>query len=32
LDYWYRKRMSKVYTQRALAQLAGIEPATLSSA
>jgi 4-hydroxybenzoyl-CoA reductase subunit beta len=25
LDYWYRKRMAKVYTQRALAQLAGIE-------
>ena len=24
LDYWYRKRMAKVYTQRALAQLAGI--------
>jgi 4-hydroxybenzoyl-CoA reductase subunit beta len=26
LDYWYRKRMAKVYTQRALAQLAGLEP------
>ena len=25
LDYWYRKRMAKVYTQRALARLAGIE-------
>jgi 4-hydroxybenzoyl-CoA reductase subunit beta len=25
LDYWYRKRMAKVYTQRALAQLAGME-------
>ncbi|MBM2806230.1 MAG: 4-hydroxybenzoyl-CoA reductase [Deltaproteobacteria bacterium] len=25
LDYWYRKRMAKVYTQRALAHLAGIE-------
>jgi len=25
LDYWYRKRMAKVYTQRALAKLAGIE-------
>ena len=24
LDYWYRKRMAKVYTQRALAQVAGI--------
>jgi len=24
LDYWYRKRMAKVYTQRALAQLAGL--------
>jgi 4-hydroxybenzoyl-CoA reductase subunit beta len=23
LDYWYRKRMAKVYTQRALAKLAG---------
>jgi 4-hydroxybenzoyl-CoA reductase subunit beta len=23
LDYWYRKRMAKVYTQRALAQVAG---------
>jgi 4-hydroxybenzoyl-CoA reductase subunit beta len=25
MDYWYRKRMAKVYTQRALASLAGIE-------
>jgi 4-hydroxybenzoyl-CoA reductase subunit beta len=25
LDYWYRKRMAKVYTQMALAQLAGLE-------
>jgi 4-hydroxybenzoyl-CoA reductase subunit beta len=25
LDYWYRKRMAKVYTQRALVQLAGLE-------
>lgn len=25
LDYWYRKRMTKVYTTRALAQLAGLE-------
>lgn len=25
LDYWYRKRMAKVYTQRALAQVAGIK-------
>ncbi|HEX7232420.1 MAG TPA: FAD binding domain-containing protein [Candidatus Binatia bacterium] len=24
LDYWYRKRMAKVYTQRALASLAGL--------
>ena len=24
LDYWYRKRMAKVYTQRALARVAGI--------
>jgi 4-hydroxybenzoyl-CoA reductase subunit beta len=24
LDYWYRKRMAKVYTQRALAQVAGL--------
>jgi 4-hydroxybenzoyl-CoA reductase subunit beta len=24
LDYWYRKRMAKVYTQRALAEVAGI--------
>jgi 4-hydroxybenzoyl-CoA reductase subunit beta len=28
LDYWYRKRMAKVYTQRALAQVAGIEEKT----
>ena len=25
LDYWYRKRMAKVYTQRALATVAGLE-------
>ena len=25
LDYWYRKRMAKVYTQRALAQAAGLK-------
>jgi CO/xanthine dehydrogenase FAD-binding subunit len=25
LDYWYRKRMANVYTQRALAQVAGAE-------
>ncbi|HXV83236.1 MAG TPA: FAD binding domain-containing protein [Candidatus Binatia bacterium] len=25
LDYWYRKRMAKVYTQRALAKVAGLE-------
>jgi 4-hydroxybenzoyl-CoA reductase subunit beta len=25
LDYWYRKRMAKVFTQRALAQVAGLE-------
>src|SRR5262245_22049506 len=25
LDYWYRKRMAKVYTQRALAHVAGLE-------
>ncbi|MBI2531644.1 MAG: hypothetical protein HYW03_05415, partial [Deltaproteobacteria bacterium] len=25
LDYWYRKRMAKVFTLRALAQLAGLE-------
>ena len=25
LDYWYRKRMAKVFTQRALAQAAGLE-------
>ena len=31
MDYWYRKRMAKVYTRRALAQLAGIELATSSS-
>jgi len=24
LDYWYRKRMAKVYTLRALAQVAGL--------
>lgn len=29
LDYWYRKKMAKVYTQRALASLAGL---TLSDA
>jgi CO/xanthine dehydrogenase FAD-binding subunit len=23
LDYWYRKKMAKVYTQRALARVAG---------
>lgn len=28
LDYWYRKRMAKVYTQRALAQVAGLEQKT----
>jgi 4-hydroxybenzoyl-CoA reductase subunit beta len=27
LDYWYRKRMAKVFTQRVLAQVAGLEPA-----
>ena len=27
LDYWYRKRMAKVFTQRALSRLAGIESA-----
>ncbi|MGH7854024.1 MAG: FAD binding domain-containing protein, partial [Candidatus Binatia bacterium] len=27
LDYWYRKKMAKVYTQRALAQVAGLEMA-----
>ena len=32
MDYWYRKRMAKVYTQRALANLAGIELATEPSA
>ena len=32
LDYWYRKRMAKVYTRRALAQLAGIELADPPSA
>ncbi len=25
LDYWYRKRMTRVYVRRALAQLAGVE-------
>ena len=25
LDYWYRKRMAKVFTQRALAQVAGLD-------
>ena len=25
LDYWYRKRMAKVFTKRALAQVAGLE-------
>lgn len=25
LDYWYRKRMAKVYTQRALAKVAGLK-------
>jgi 4-hydroxybenzoyl-CoA reductase subunit beta len=25
LDYWYRKRMAKVFTQRALSRLAGLE-------
>ena len=25
MDYWYRKRMAKVFTRRALAQVAGIE-------
>jgi 4-hydroxybenzoyl-CoA reductase subunit beta len=25
MDYWYRKRMTKVYVKRALAQLAGLE-------
>jgi len=28
LDYWYRKRMAKVYTQRALATLAGLSAET----
>jgi len=28
LDYWYRKRMAKVFTQRALAQVAGLELAS----
>ena len=28
LDYWYRKRMAKVYTQRALARMAGLPSAT----
>jgi 4-hydroxybenzoyl-CoA reductase subunit beta len=27
LDYWYRKRMAKVFTRRALARLAGLEAA-----
>ena len=27
LDYWYRKRMAKVFTQRALSRLAGLESA-----
>ena len=27
LDYWYRKRMAKVFTQRALGRLAGLEAA-----
>ena len=31
LDYWYRKKMAKVYTQRALAQLAGLELEILKS-
>jgi 4-hydroxybenzoyl-CoA reductase subunit beta len=31
LDYWYRKRMAKVYTRRALAQLSGIESARESA-
>lgn len=26
LDYWYRKRMTRVYVKRALAQLSGLEP------
>jgi 4-hydroxybenzoyl-CoA reductase subunit beta len=30
LDYWYRKRMAKVYTQRALASLAGLTLPTTS--
>jgi 4-hydroxybenzoyl-CoA reductase subunit beta len=25
MDYWYRKRMTKVYVKKALAQLAGVE-------
>jgi 4-hydroxybenzoyl-CoA reductase subunit beta len=32
LDYWYRKRMAKVYTQRALARLAGLPPITAQGA
>jgi 4-hydroxybenzoyl-CoA reductase subunit beta len=28
LDYWYRKRMAKVYTRRALARVAGLESMT----
>ena len=31
LDYWYRKRMTRVYVKRALAQLAGVELAAESS-
>lgn len=29
LDYWYRKRMAKVYTRRALARLAGLQTEVL---
>lgn len=32
LDYWYRKRMAKVYTQRALASLAGLSLTTATAA
>ena len=32
LDYWYRKRMAKVYTRRAFVQLAGIESVTQPTA
>jgi 4-hydroxybenzoyl-CoA reductase subunit beta len=32
LDYWYRKRMAKVYTQRALASLAGLNLPTATAA